>query len=222
MRLVKIFTILLFFIFILSCIPSPVKAQGIEDIITTAFFSPVPEYRMSAQDHISEGDQYQKLCQQYTDLYVKQYQKESYDECVAYQGINCSVLLSTDFHDPKLRIKWQYQGIHPDESSNVKNYKETMDAVCKQAEKEYDMALQKAKDADNHKDESTTWEHVATLYHTEGNYEYENQAKTAAAIAYNLIVPLPPWIVLIGLFAGGYLCHKRIKRKKKFEATDIK
>lgn len=216
MRWRSLFPVLIAVIIIALLIP-PSHANIIGDLIATAWFSPVPEYRMSADDHIEKGDSYMISCEKAMNAYVTRLKKYSYEECVILNGKNCDVLKGmTDeqFRDAKVRTSLHSMGINEMNDPETAGYKDSADTYCNAAERQYNLALAKTTDK-NYDKQGEIWEKAASMYHVQGYYAAEEKSNTAAAAAYGRSVanslisrifePLPAWIAIAGILGAIFL-----------------
>lgn len=213
MRLSAFHGSIIFVVLLVLLIP-PVQAQCI-DCLIDQFTGSVPAYRMTAQDHISEGDRLSAECSKYTDLFLGRMAQYTYDECVAQKAKDCTIIDKEKLRDARSRMTLHSMGISEQNDPTALSYKQSADEYCGQAEQHYNMALgMTPKNA--YDQQAEIWEQAGSLYHTQGYYESEKIITDAAAAAHgrsiaSSILPLPGWIVIGGLLGAAMLF---IHRKK--------
>jgi hypothetical protein len=192
----------------------PVQAQCIECFIDQITYS-IPAYRMTAQDHISLGDDQSAECSKYTDLFLGRMAQYTYEECVALKQQDCTVVDKEKLRDARALMNLHSMGINEQNDPTALGYKHSADQYCGQAEQHYNMALGLTpKNA--YEQQAEIWEHAGTLYHTEGYYESEKIITDAAATAHarsiaSTIIPLHEWIAIGGLLGAAMLFLYRKK-----------
>jgi hypothetical protein len=195
---------------------APVQAQSF-GILIDQITSSVPAYRMTAQDHISQGDHLSAECSRYTDLFLGRMAQYTYDECVALKGKDCTMIDKEKLRDARVRVNLHSMGINEQNDPEASSYKKDADEYCGQAEKHYNMALGMTPEKE-YGQQAEIWERAGSLYHTQGYYQSEKIITDAAATANaraiaSVGLPLPGWIAIGGLLGAAMLFFHRKKNR---------
>jgi hypothetical protein len=173
----------------------------IGSVIASAWFAPVPESRMTVEDHIKEGDSYRKTCQLYTNAEVDRTRKLI--EAATKQPVNEQQIRNAT-NRYYLQGTWQIR-----EDQELQNLRNEARFYCDRAEKSYSMALQKSKD-DDFTGQAEIWDHSAELFRAEGLDWAQEKSETnadkartraAAGSLFNLL-PVSLWVIVAALLAA--------------------
>ena len=207
MRWRPIVSVVVIAFLVTAAIPT-VHANIINSLIETAWFAPVPESRMTVQDHIKEGDRYRKMCQDYTNAEVDRTRKLI--ETATKKPVNEQQIRNAT-NRYYLQGTWQIR-----EDQELQTLRNEAKWYCDRAEKSYSMALQKSKD-DDFSGQAIIWDHSAELFQAEGiDWAQEksetnaDKARTRAAVGslFNLL-PVSLWVIIAALLAAIVVIRNR-------------